>query len=777
MKKNDNHDMYKKIISQYADSYNFLSTENKKLKLEIESLKATLKINKKIIENFYSTHISNSTTIENDVFSIEGKTEFSSKVYTAVEKVQVKVKEESSSLSFGEKITKVEKLENLNSVGKSSQNLKINNSSNINNNSNSNSYSLTNRVKNNSISSKLQSKIEKNKEIKENKESCLKSTKSQPIKNKLLSFKGGEETERNKERETEKKEKEFELSRSKDAHKSSSSILHSENGESKNQILLYIQSLKKEIEISKESYDILNKEYEKFINDNKMTQHNLNEELSMLKQENEKLKTDHFILEQKLEKEKNVNKALQKSYENSISVKEYRHDRYISELDGVNTKLLDELERKRELTEKLADKLKIKNARIKELDEIYNEMKSDNTILAVSLKKLVKMHAKINTDRKSKPDNNLNNSYDEVFYALYKDEKKEKDVKKPITPQHSVIYEGDEISNKMLSKIVSYKDFEELGETYKNYSTRIKEDNIEEEYFGIIRKNTLILSDKKLTRHFTKDKDDFKEGIMEIKEVIEENEEMKNKDFDSSFSDEDKQSKNNKKVSIKILESKEKNQDNKDISFNELNHKFSKQSNETPQKKVKVEHTPTNIISKKKKTLSFSERKGANNHNRKFSNFNLKKESKDDLHHTLNKHDVSSLILSGDVKLTYPEKVWRKIIYDSGLNYKQLMFISKSNYFKNLKNLFIEARKIVLQCFFELKVVKNEKEKLLQNLKSQEMIIQNLSYKNEKLENFFKDGTNMFKSPIVQTSFNELMISPLLTYKDGEKTVEELKLN
>ena len=43
-----------KLINKYADSFNHIKEENKQLKLQIEDLNSNLKINKSIIEGFFS---------------------------------------------------------------------------------------------------------------------------------------------------------------------------------------------------------------------------------------------------------------------------------------------------------------------------------------------------------------------------------------------------------------------------------------------------------------------------------------------------------------------------------------------------------------------------------------------------------------------------------------------------------------------------------------------------------------------------------------------------
>lgn len=47
-----------KLISKYANSYNILTYENENLKLEIKQLKQNIRINKDIINHFYSNNSS-----------------------------------------------------------------------------------------------------------------------------------------------------------------------------------------------------------------------------------------------------------------------------------------------------------------------------------------------------------------------------------------------------------------------------------------------------------------------------------------------------------------------------------------------------------------------------------------------------------------------------------------------------------------------------------------------------------------------------------------------
>ena len=43
-----------KLLNKYADSFNSIKEENKQLKIQIEDLNSNLKINKSIIEGFFS---------------------------------------------------------------------------------------------------------------------------------------------------------------------------------------------------------------------------------------------------------------------------------------------------------------------------------------------------------------------------------------------------------------------------------------------------------------------------------------------------------------------------------------------------------------------------------------------------------------------------------------------------------------------------------------------------------------------------------------------------
>lgn len=59
-----------KLISKYADSYNVLTRENESLKNEIKVLKQNIRINKDIINYFYSNNNSNNENNQHKIIQI-----------------------------------------------------------------------------------------------------------------------------------------------------------------------------------------------------------------------------------------------------------------------------------------------------------------------------------------------------------------------------------------------------------------------------------------------------------------------------------------------------------------------------------------------------------------------------------------------------------------------------------------------------------------------------------------------------------------------------------
>lgn len=123
--------------------------------------------------------------------------------------------------------------------------------------------------------------------------------------------------------------------------------------------------------------------------------------------------------------------------------------------------------------------------------------------------------------------------------------------------------------------------------------------------------------------------------------------------------------------------------------------------------------------------------------------------------------------------LIYVENIWKDILFENGLNYKQLFVLNNFFGLEKLYKSFNNFKKNFAKQVLEFNLVNQENIRLNEKISMNKDELDNLRKQNKNLENIIKDGITCFKSPILgkKNSFND-QLSLDMYFLD-----EELKVN
>jgi hypothetical protein len=142
-------------------------------------------------------------------------------------------------------------------------------------------------------------------------------------------------------------------------------------------------------------------------------------------------------------------------------------------------------------------------------------------------------------------------------------------------------------------------------------------------------------------------------------------------------------------------------------------------------------------------------------------------------------NNLKQIGLGFDFKsLIYVENIWKEILFENGLNYKQLLVLHNFFCLEKLYKSINMFKKTFTKQVIEFNLVNQDNARLNEKINMIKEEIENLKKQNKNFENIIKDGLNSFKSPILgkKNSFND-QLSLDMYFLDEEIKISSCEQN